>query len=106
MNDWYDEVAAEDLTESHAKFLDVLSIPDILALCERYGGANVYIPKNDEVYNTVVRDRKIREAYLKGAKITRLATLHGISESTVTRIVRGCLPGQVSLFDETQEKIK
>lgn len=100
MKDWYAEATPDDLTESHRKFLDVLNTQDILALCEAFGGANAYIPKNDEVYNRVVRNREIREQYLRGARVAKLATRYGISESTVTRIVRGCMPGQISMFGE------
>ena len=100
MQDWYNEVTEDDLTDSHRKFLEVLGVQDILALCDHYGGANTYVPKNDEVYNRVIRNREIRNAYRRGVKVARLAVQYGISESTVTRIVRGCLPNQISLFDE------
>jgi Mor family transcriptional regulator len=102
MKEWYNDATAEDLTESHSKFLGILTVPEILTLCEAFGGTREYIPKNDEVYNQVVRNRKIRESYRKGVTAAKLAVRYGISESTVTRVVQGCLPGQISLFDEGQ----
>lgn len=90
MKDWYNDATEEDLTESHQKFLDVLPVHYILELCEAFGGVKTHIPKNDEVYKKVVRNRAIREQYVKGVKISVLAYKYGLSESSVGRIVRGC----------------
>lgn len=100
MKDWYYDVTEDDLTESHLKFLDVLSIPDILALCEAFGGVKTHIPQNDKVYKRVIRNREIREMYLKGVKISDIAIRSSISETTVQRIVKGYTPQQVTLFDD------
>ena len=103
MQDWYQTVTADDLPETHKKFLGILSPQQILALCEAFGGASVYIPKNDEVYNEVVRNRAIRKAYLRGVPLNKLAVRYGVSESTVTRVVHGYAPNQISMFDGAEE---
>lgn len=100
MQRWYQYVTPEDLTGAHRKLMDALDIPEILRLCEVFGGANLYIPKNDEVYNRAVRNKEIRRKYLSGATLAALARQYNVSESSVQRIVKGCAPGQISLFEE------
>ena len=99
MQDWYKDVTPDDLPETHRKFQGILPVEQILKLCEAFGGASVYIPKNDEVYNEVVRNREIRDGYLRGVPLNKLAVRFGVSESTVTRVVRGYQPNQISMFD-------
>lgn len=102
--DWYYDVKPEDLPESHKKFLGVLPVPEILKLCEAFGGASAYIPMNDEVYNDVVRNRGIREAYLKGVPIASIAERFHVSDRTVARVVQGYAPNQISMFDQEENR--
>lgn len=100
MQDWIADLTEDDLPESHRKFAEAIGIEATMRLCEMFGGSTIYIPKNDGVYNTVIRNREIIRRYLLGVKISRLSGQYGLSEQSILRIVRGHAPNQISVFDQ------
>lgn len=99
MQDWMRDVTMDILPDAHRRIAEVIGIEAALRLCDAFGGASLYIPMTDAVYNDMVRDREIRRRYLLGCKIAQLAAQYGISERSVLRIVEGVRPNQISLFD-------
>lgn len=99
--EWFADVRISDLSKPQREIAEVIGIEATLRLCQVYGGSTTYIPKNDAVYKTVVQNREIRRRYLLGVKIRDLQSQYGLSDRSVQRIVEGCAPSQVSLFDST-----
>ena len=106
---WYAEVSIDDLAGTQQSMAEIIGVEATLMLCEVYGGAGLYIPKNDKPYEVFIRNREIRRRYLKGASIRTLAAEHNLTDRSILRIVQGYKPQQVKVFDlldglETSEK--
>lgn len=88
MENWYNDVTCDELPEAQQKFLDALSVPQVLSFCEEFGGKTIYIPVNDKVYQNVVRNTAIFVKYKAGINMTAIAAQYGISARTVRKIVK------------------
>lgn len=97
MKEWMKNVKYDDLTDAQKRFADAIGVEATLVLCDAFGGAAIYIPMNETVYNTVARDPEIVRLYLLGVKVATIATRFGMSEQAVFRIVKGSKPDQMAM---------
>ena len=99
---WFSDVTIDDLPEAHRKFADVLGVNNTLMLCDYFGGGVVSIPRIDKVYNKVVGDKKIAEAYQKGMTFQQLRKTFCLSKVQITRIVKA----SIELQKATRKNVK
>lgn len=81
-----EKIEIEDLQEQYQDIAEIIGMDNLLALCERMGGSNVYIPMKDKLVKNITYKKVIEE--FDGSNIKILARKYGISESTVYRLVR------------------
>lgn len=97
---WMKDVRDEDIQRMSATAKDMvetLGRDTALQVFFAFGGATIYIPKMDTLYD-IMRTRKIKEEY-DGSNAWMLAKKYSVSESWVRRLVGGRLDGQLDMFD-------
>lgn len=86
-NAWIDHVTMNDMTDAQKEFAEVIGVKETLLLCDAYGGGTIYIPKDDEAYNRIVRNPKVKKMYQEGATARMIAKTFGVSLRTIMRIL-------------------
>lgn len=77
----------EDLNDEYREMAEIIGIENLLALSERFGGSQFYIPQKDKLLKNTTYKIIINE--FDGTNIKKLSRKYGVSESTIYRIVRG-----------------
>ncbi len=102
-----------DLQEQHQELAEVIGIDNLIALANRFGGTQLYIPQPDKLVKNAKYKAIIEE--FNGFNIKTLSKKYDVSESTVYRLVREKIKrninkppeGQMNLQDyDSQWKIK
>ncbi len=79
------DIDLDELSGESAYMARILGIDRFLALCETFGGTNVYIPKKERILQKI-RDGEIKRQF-EGQNYKRLATKYGLSERRIRQIV-------------------
>lgn len=104
--DLLEQLQLEHLDGEQRKVAEAIGIDAYKTLVGMYAGSVLYMPTVDKL-TIKVRDTLIKAEYT-GFNQRELGIKYGISEQWVREIVgpaKPPLPGQVSLFDDTQEAI-
>ena len=62
MEKWTETITIDMLPEQYQPLADVIGVQQLLALAEKQGGSNMYIPKLEALVRTT-RDRQIKEKF-------------------------------------------
>ena len=103
MQDWYNEVALDDIPEQYQDLAELIGIPAFVILTQQRGGTYMYLPKADALIRSI-RDKRIRDEY-NGYNLDHLAIKYGLSTIRVREIAQSsdkgrAIPGQVDMFEK------
>ena len=81
------DIDLDELSGESAYMARVIGIDRFLALCEIFGGTNVYVPKKERILQKI-RDGEIKREF-GGQNYKRIAAKYGLSERRIRQIVNG-----------------
>lgn len=93
------EITPDDLPEPYRTYAAALGVEELYNVCQLFGGATIYIPKPDLLFQKW-KQKCIKEEF-NGYNAKELAWKYGVSDRTVQKLVEGkqiIMKGQVTLI--------
>lgn len=81
-----DSLKVSDISEQNQAVAETIGIQNYIQLCKENGGTSIYLPTVKELVKNVAYRKILAESKLFNRK--QLATMYGVSESTVYNIQR------------------
>lgn len=98
MEKWMEAITIDMLPEQYQPLAEITGVPQLLALAEKQGGSNLYVPKLEALVRTA-RDQQIKEQF-NGYNAEDLARRYCMTVRWVQEICKDSpTPGQISLDD-------
>lgn len=82
----YSVLTKETVPEPYWSYIEVMGLENFMRMIKRYGGKNIYIPK-DGAMEKIVLEHTIRQEY-NGRNISKMAKKYDISRKRIYEILK------------------